>query len=296
MADHKQISGRMTGTIPLLTLLAMVAFAANSLLARMAFQTTTTDAASFTAIRLVSGALTLLFLLGLQQRFRSVPPGLRTLLRPSRTSLLSAFLLFAYAAAFSLAYRDISTGAGALILFAAAQLTMISAGLLRGERTSPLGLLLALGGLTAFLAPSASAPPPAAAALMAVAGLAWGGFSLLKEPGRTPLDNTTASFVLALPLCLPLLLLPGISLSADRSGILFALLSGSLTSAVGYAVWYQVRVRMSAIGAGAVQLSVPIISALLGVLLLGENITLYGALSALTVLGGIAVVILTLRR
>lgn len=269
-----------------LTCLAMTAFAANSLLARAAFQTTGIDAASFTAIRIASGALTLLLILRIQ--------GGR--LRQGRAGWASAALLFTYAAAFSFAYRDIGTGAGALVLFASAQLLMISYGLLKGERASPWGLLLALGGLGAFLAPSASAPPLHAAALMALAGFAWGGFSLLGRASGEPVASTAASFLYALPLALALLLAGAGQMRLDPAGVLYALLSGCLASAIGYAIWYWVRVRMTAIGAGAVQLSVPIVSALFGVLLLGERVSARGALCALATLAGVGWVMLTARR
>jgi drug/metabolite transporter (DMT)-like permease len=278
--------GRSTALVALLTCITMSAFAANSLLARAAFQTTRIDAASFTAIRLASGALTLLLILRLQ--------GGR--LARTRSGWQSALLLFVYAAAFSFAYRDIGTGAGALVLFAAAQLTMISYGLFKGERASPWGLLLALGGLAAFLAPSASSPPPGAAALLALAGLAWGGFSLLGRGGGEPVAGTAASFLLALPCALVLLLAQSAPLQPDPAGALYALLSGCLASGVGYAVWYWVRARMTAIGAGAVQLSVPVISALFGVLLLGEHVGLRSFASALATLAGVGWVMLTVRR
>lgn len=221
-----------TLAVGLLTCLAMVAFAANSLLTRAALQTTGIDAASFTAIRVASGAATLLAILRLQ--------GGR--LERTRTGWLSALLLFAYVAAFTFAYRGIGTGAGALVLFACAQLLMISYGLSRGERASPWGLLLALGGLAVFLAPSASAPPLLPAALMALAGFAWGGFSLLGKASGAPIANTATSFILAVPLAAVLVLAawltdPG-GLRPDPAGIACALVSGSITSGLGYAVWY----------------------------------------------------------
>jgi len=271
-----------------LTACAMLAFAANSLLARLALRTTPIDAATFTAVRLAGGAITLLCIVRLQG----------AALAFTKTGWLSAALLFIYAAAFSFAYRDISTGAGALVLFSAAQLTMISYGLWKGERASPWGMLLACAGMIAFLLPSAGlgAPPLFAAMLMAVAGLAWGGFSLLGKTGGTPIVHTAASFICTVPFAAVLLLVQGGQRHVDWTGAMWALLSGSVTSALGYAIWYWVRVRLTAISAGAVQLSVPVISAALGVLLLGETLTLKSALSAIAVLGGIAWVTLTARR
>jgi drug/metabolite transporter (DMT)-like permease len=275
--------------LALLTAATMVAFAANSLLARLAFRTTAIDAASFTAIRLAAGALTLLVILRLQgERLPGAHSGTR--------AWPSAALLFLYAAAFSFAYRDIEAGAGALVLFAAAQLMMISYGMHKGERASPWGLLLAGAGLAAFLAPSASAPPPGAAALMALAGCAWGGFSLLGRGAGAPVANTAASFLWAVPLALLLLLVqlmgPG-TVRLDAAGALYALLSGSLASAIGYAVWYWVRARMTRISAAAVQLSVPVLSTVLGMLLLGEALAPRRAVAGLVVLAGIAWVTLT---
>ncbi len=265
----------------LLTCLTMTAFAANSLLTRLAFQTTRIDAASFTAVRIVSGAATL-WLIALAGR----QP-----LKVGRAGWLSALLLFVYAAAFSFAYRHISTGAGALVLFAAAQLLMIACGLLRGERTSMTGLMVALGGLVLFLSPGAAAPPLGAAVLMALAGFAWGGFSLLGKRGDSPVAGTALSFMLALPLALLWMAVQHRSLTLDAAGVFYALLSGSLASGVGYALWYWVRVRMAAMTAGAVQLSVPVLSALFGAVFLGEAITVKEAGSALLVLAGIVLVI-----
>jgi len=264
----------------------MLAFAANSLLARLAFQSTAIDAALFTALRLVAGALTLLLIIG----------GTRQKLALQTSSWWSALLLFVYAAAFSFAYRDIGTGAGALVLFTSAQTVMIGYGLLNGERASVPGMLLALGGMAAFLLPSASAPPAGAALLMALAGCAWGGFSLLGRSAGPPVLNTAASFVLGVPLALLLVAVGREALVFDPRGALYALISGSITSALGYAVWYWVRSRLSAIGAGAVQLSVPVISAVLGLLVLGERISAWGAAAGLATLAGVAWVMLSARN
>jgi drug/metabolite transporter (DMT)-like permease len=274
--------GKPSALVPL-TCVAMAAFAANSVLARLAFLTTSIDAASFTAVRLATGALMLALILRVQrQRLVFV-----------RTSWLSAVLLFAYAAAFSFAYRAIGTGAGALVLFASAQLVMIVAGLARGERTSVIGLLVALGGFAAFLMPSAAAPPLGPAGLMVVAGADWGGFTLLGKSSGPPVAGTTASFLLAVPLALALLWCSPGRLVVDGTGALYALLSGSLASALGYAVWYWVRSRMTAISAGAVQLSVPLISAGFGALAFGERFTWRSSIAALVTLAGVAWVTLT---
>lgn len=275
-----------TGILILLTSLTMVAFAANSLLTRAAFQTTAIDASSFTAIRVVSGALTLTAIVSMQ--------GVK--LVADRVGAWSAILLFTYAAAFSFAYRDISTGTGALVLFASAQLSMLGYGLYKGERVSVGGMVVALAGLTGFLAPTVSAPTFTAAALMVLAGLAWGGFSLLGRSSGSPVASTAASFLWASPLALVLVMTQHAQLQVDWKGAAYALLSGSLTSAIGYAAWYWVRVRMTATSAGAVQLSVPIVSAVLGIFLLGETMTLASAISGLVTLFGVAWVTLRARR
>lgn len=275
--------------LPLLTCVAMLAFAGNSLLARLAFQTTSIDAAAFTAIRIVAGALTLLAILRFQ----------RSKLAVGRNAWWSAAMLFTYAAAFSFAYRDIATGAGALVLFTSAQLVMIGYGLVKGERASIAGMLLALGGITAFLLPSASAPPPGAALLMTLAGAAWGGFSLLGRSAGPPVLNTAVSFLLAAPLALLLLLLLPAARGAlvfDPPGAIYAVVSGSITSALGYAVWYWVRSRLSAIGAGAVQLSVPVISAAMGLLFLGERMSAWSVVAGLATLAGVAWVMLSAKK
>ncbi|ENO83915.1 DMT family transporter [Thauera linaloolentis] len=273
--------------IVVLTVGTMLAFAANSLLTRLALQTTAIDPASFVLVRLASGAGMLALIVMLQ----------RLKLPPLRKSWLSALLLFIYAVAFSFAYRSIDTGAGALLLFASAQLTMIAYGYARGERASLPGALLAIGGLVAFLAPGASAPALLPAGLMMIAGIAWGGFSLLGRFSQdTPVGNTASSFIWALPLALGLMFLQRDAIQMDGTGVSYALLSGALMSGLGYAVWYWVRVRMTAIAAGSVQLSVPVLSALLGMLVLGEQLGVERWLAGTAVLAGVAIITLSASR
>lgn len=255
----------------------MLAFAANSLLTRMALQRTAIDPASFTAMRLGAGALTLAVVL--------VAGGRRP--RLSRQVVLSAALLFTYAAGFSFAYRGMDTGAGALVLFASAQLLMICYGYTHGEKTNLWGVALALGGLVMFLAPATDAQFSSEPLLMLLAGLAWGGFSLVGRAHGKPLDHTAMSFVLAVPLALALLWCQRGQLRVDTAGLLYAGVSGSITSAFGYVLWYWVRVRMAAITAGTMQLSVPLLSTALGVMLLGESISVRGALGAVVVVLGV---------
>lgn len=269
--------------ILLLTALAMLAFAGNSLLCRLALKHTAIDAASFTGIRLVAGALVLWLLLRLGR-----PPLAAT------GNWRAATALFVYAAAFSYAYLKLDAGSGALLLFGAVQLCMVLVGLLRGERLNlpqALGFVLATGGLVALLLPGASAPPLAGALLMLLAGFAWGVYTLLGREAGPPLAATAGNFLRSLPFALLLALPFASDLRVDVPGLLYALLSGGLTSGVGYAVWYSALAGLGALQAASVQLSVPVIAALGGALLLGESISLRLALVSVTVLGGIALVL-----
>lgn len=270
----------------LLATLAMLAFAGNSLLCRLALAQTGIDPAGFTGVRLLSGTLVLWAL-----AMRARAPGTRVLDAGSWTSALA---LFAYAAAFSFAYTGITAATGALLLFGAVQVTMIGAGLWRGEclgRLATAGLLLALAGLVALLAPGVAAPPPLAAALMAAAGVAWGVYSLRGAGGHPPLQATAANFVRALPAAalLAVALLP--QLRFDATGIACAVASGAVTSGLGYAAWYAVLPRLRALRASVLQLSVPVITAAGGVLLLGEPPSLRLLACGAAVLGGMLVVV-----
>lgn len=272
----------------LLTSLAMLAFAGNSLLCRLALRETAIDAASFTAVRLLAGACALWLLLQLRQN-RQAPAG----------SWAGAVALFTYAAAFSFAYLQLDTGVGALLLFGAVQLSMLLWGLLRGERLglcASLGTALATAGLLALLLPGASAPPLLAALLMLLAGVAWGAYSLLGRGQGNPLAVTAGNFLRATPLAVLLALAVLPQLNWDGPGLFYALLSGALTSGVGYAIWYSALPGLHASQAATVQLSVPILAALGGSLLLSEALTLRLLLSAVAVLGGIALVLSARQR
>ncbi|WP_172150338.1 MULTISPECIES: DMT family transporter [Pseudomonas] len=272
----------------LLTALAMLAFAGNSLLCRLALKETEIDAASFTSLRLASGALTLWLLLRLRRGDGALAG-----------SWSGAVALFAYAAAFSFAYVSLDAGVGALLLFGAVQVSMLLWGFYRGERLTALtasGLLLALGGLLALLLPGASAPPLGGALLMLLAGAAWGVYSLLGRGGGDPLAVTAGNFLRATPLALLASVLLLGQTSWDGPGLLYALLSGALTSGIGYAVWYTALRGLKAFQAATVQLSVPIIAALAGSLLLDEALSLRLLLSSLAVLGGVAVVLSAKQR
>ena len=272
----------------LLTCLAMLAFAGNSLLCRLALRETDIDAASFTTIRLFCGALTLWLLLKLRQAGQ-----------PIAGNWPGALALFTYAAAFSFAYLQLDTGTGALLLFGAVQLSMLLWGLLRGERLgtgASLGTALATAGLLALLLPDTSAPPLLAALLMLLAGIAWGAYSLLGRGQGDPLAVTAGNFLRATPLAmlLALVLLP--QLNWDGPGLFYAMLSGALTSGVGYSIWYSALPGLRASQAATVQLSVPILAALGGSLLLSEALSLRLTLSAVAVLGGIALMLGSRQR
>ncbi|MGG2039091.1 DMT family transporter [Pseudomonas paraeruginosa] len=270
----------------LLTILAMLAFAGNSLLCRAALKDTAIDAASFTALRLVSGTLMLLLLLRL--RLRRAPAG-------ARGGWRGAAALFVYAAAFSYAYVQLDAGTGALLLFGAVQVSLLLAGLLRGERpgTQALaGFLLALGGLLYLLLPGASAPPLGGALLMLLSGLAWGLYTLLGRGGGDPLAVSAGNFLRAIAFAALLLLVFHGQLRLDGPGLLYALLSGALASGLGYAVWYSALPGLTALQGASVQLSVPVLAALCGALLLGEPLGPRLPPATLAVLGGIALILL----
>ncbi len=275
-----------------LTTLAMVAFAGNSLLCRLALKHTSIDAASFTTVRLLSGAL-VLWLLARQL------PGSRGP-QASQGNWPSALALFAYAAAFSFAYVSLPAATGALLLFGAVQATMIGYGFWSGERLRPVqlaGLCLALGGLVGLLLPGLSAPPLAASVLMLGAGLAWGIYSLRGKGAGKPTQVTAGNFLRAAPVAVALsvmmLVFEGASpASVDKAGLGYAVASGALTSSLGYAVWYTALPALKATTAATVQLSVPVIAALGGIVFLGEAVTPRLALASAAILGGIALVLL----
>ena len=269
--------------VMLLTTLAMLAFAANSLLCRVALKETGIDAASFTAIRIASGAL-MLWLIVL---IRGGGIG-------GHGSWLSAFALFAYAAAFSYAYVSLPAAVGALLLFGAVQATMIGYGVARGERFNPrqtVGLALACGGLVGLLLPGLSAPPLAGATLMIAAGVAWGVYSLRGRGGSNATALTAGNFIRALPFAAALSLAMLSHTTLDSAGIGYAIASGALASALGYAIWYTALPGLRATNAATVQLSVPVIATLGGAVFLDEAITTRLVLASITVLGGIALVI-----
>jgi len=275
--------------IALFTAVAMVAFAANSLLCRMALAPGTIDAASFTSIRLASGALMLWLVASLARRRAHLPAG----------DWRAASMLFGYAILFSFAYNSLGAGTGALILFGAVQVTMFTRGLAAGEHFSVLawcGLALAAGGLVYLVLPGVAAPPLVGALMMSGAGLAWGIYSLLGRGASDPLHASAGNFLLAVPLALAASALFTGSAHAEARGVALALGSGMLASGLGYVVWYAALRGLSATTAATVQLSVPAIAAAGGVPLLGEPLTPRLLVAAAATLGGIALVIAQRRR
>ena len=267
-----------------LTTLAMLAFAGNSLLCRAALKHTTIDAASFTSIRLISGALILWLIVRSRQTNAS-----------GAGNWLSAFALFAYAGGFSFAYLSLPAASGALLLFGAVQATMIGYGLWTGERLQKLqllGLALALAGLVGLLLPGLSAPPLTGALLMIGAGVAWGIYSLRGKGTGDPTRVSAGNFLRAVPMAAGLSIVLWTDTSMDAAGIAYAIASGALASGVGYAIWYTALPGLKASHAATVQLSVPVLTAIGGVALLGEAMTLRLTVASLAILGGIALVIL----
>lgn len=270
-----------------LTLCAMIAFAGNSVLCRLALAHTTIDAASFTTVRIVSGALTLWLIVSLRDRSATVGG-----------NWPSAFALFAYAAAFSFAYISLTAATGALLLFGAVQATMIGYGLWRGERLNRQqvsGLALALAGLVGLLLPGLTAPPAGGALLMIGAGVAWGIYSLRGRGAGDATRVTAGNFIRAVPFALVVSVLMLSRTSLDSAGLMYAVVSGALASGIGYAIWYTALRGLTATNAATVQLSVPVIAALGGVALLGEPVTLRLAIASVAILGGVAIVILGRR-
>ena len=274
--------------IVVLTSLAMIAFAGNSLLCRAALKHTGIDAASFTTIRLISGAMMLWLIVRMGR-------GTQT----GRGNWLSAIALFVYAAFLSYAYAGLTTAMGALLLFGAVQATMIGHGIWAGERLLKLqlvGLVIALAGLVGLLLPGLSAPPLFSSILMLASGVAWGVYSLRGKGAGDALRVTAGNFLRAAPIAAALSILMVNRTSLDSAGFWCAVASGALTSGIGYSIWYTVLPALKATKAATVQLSVPVIAALGGVVFLGEPITLRLLLASVAILGGIALVILEKQR
>jgi drug/metabolite transporter (DMT)-like permease len=316
----------------LLTLAAMIAFASNSLLCRAALKQTHIDAATFTFVRIFAGAVALCLFMNVRRRItldRTAPPlaaGSKTRVEfpsPSsspkrrddcfsasetiRVRVLdwkdagnwpSAFALFTYAAAFSFAYVNLSAGTGALLLFGAVQATMILWGLHKGERLDAIqitGFLVAITGLVILVFPGLSAPPLIGSILMLGAGVAWGVYSLRGKGVQNPTGVTAGNFIRAVPFSVVVWIFFLPWAHVDPAGVGYAIISGVIASGLGYVIWYSALPVLKAASAATVQLSVPVLAATGGILLLGESITLRYVLASLAVLGGIALVVVTLH-
>lgn len=264
----------------------MLAFAGNSIICRLALRDGAIDPATFTSIRLLAGAITLLLVFTVTRR--------NTSLR-SNGSWLSAFMLFLYAVAFSFAYISLSAGAGALVLFAFVQATMITMGLMSGDRPSTtewFGWLLAFSGVIWLVLPGIEAPPIGGALLMAISGIAWGIYSIRGRNESDALGATTANFSLSVVFVLALLAATQANASISMHGVLLAITSGALTSGIGYVIWYAALDYLSAMQAAMVQLSVPAIAAVGGVALLAEPVSMRLLVASTLVLGGIGIALL----
>lgn len=275
----------------LLTFVAMLAFAANSLLARAALAGGGIDAGSFTALRLVAGAVALAGLMLARHG--------RAALRPLPGSWIGAAALFAYALAFSLAYLRLAAATGALILFAAVQGSMVLWGILRRDRPTAVelaGLAIAFAAFVWLLLPGLGTPDPWGSLLMTAAGIAWGVYSLHGRGTGDPLAATAGNFIRAVPLCAALALVVLADAHADAGGIALAMASGMVTSGLGYAVWYRALPRLSTTQAATVQLTVPVIAAAGAVAVLGETLTARLVVASACILGGVALSILVRRR
>ncbi len=267
------------------TAFALTAFAANSVLCRMALGAEEIDAASFTIIRLVSGALTLVLILSAGSRRKK---------STSKGSWQSALMLFIYAVTFSYAYITLDTATGALILFGAVQTTMVLLTLLRGNRlhlSEWIGLAVSFLGFVYLTLPGLNTPSLAGFALMSAAGFAWGVYTLKGRQSKEPLSDTTFNFLRTLPFIAFVFIITILNLDMSVKGILLASASGSLASGIGYAVWYKALGGLSAVQAAVVQLLVPVIAAAGGVLFISEEISIRLLISTVFILGGILIVI-----
>lgn len=269
--------------IAVFTALAMVSFAGNSLLCRLALKQTHIDAASFTTVRLVAGAVTLWLLMQLR---RGSGEG--------RGNWTSAMALFIYAAGFSFAYVKLTAGTGALVLVGAVQATMIGFGLARGERFHArqwIGLTAAAGGMLYLFLPGLSAPPLPSALMMICAGIAWGIYSLRGRGQGDPSLVTTGNFLRGAPIALALSAALYSHASLEMAGVIYAVASGAVGSGLGYICWYTALPSLKATQASVLQLSVPILTAIGGIFFLGETFTVRLAVASAAILGGIGLVI-----
>lgn len=273
----------------ILTAIAMLAFAANSLFCRMALAEGLIDAGSFTLIRLLSGTITLVFILLIRGNWRSQRP-------TTKFSIFAGLALFGYAALFSFAYINLATGTGALLLFGAVQLTLLAIYWGQGQQFKQLeliGIVISLFGFAWLMLPSATRPDTWSAVLMVVSGFCWAGFTALGKQAPTPSSGITWGFISASVVALLLSPLLLGSASLTNKGIMLAIASGTVASGLGYILWYQVMKKLSLLQAAVSQLSVPVIALLLGTTFLEEELTLHSLITGAIVLGGITLVFLS---
>ncbi|MDR9829074.1 DMT family transporter [Vibrio sp. FNV 38] len=271
----------------------MIAFAANSLLCRIALNNDLIDPASFTVIRLVSGAIMLSALSLKAQTFQHIVRAL-----PSKSSLIAGISLFAYAALFSFAYVQLATGTGALLLFGAVQLTLIAYSFSQGHRfqsTEILGITTSIIGFIFLMLPSSEQPALVSALLMTLAGISWAVFTLLGKATQSPLSIVTQGFIIASMLSVGLIPIFMSSIHLELQGLLLAIASGALTSGLGYYLWYQTLLKLSTLQASVSQLSVPAIATILGATVAAEAISQRTGLLTLVILLGIGITFLRKR-
>jgi drug/metabolite transporter (DMT)-like permease len=271
-----------------LTAVAMVAFAANSVLCRLALGAGLIDAASFATVRTISGAVLLAAILLLRQETVAARPDWR-----------SVVALYLYMVFFAFAYLSLSAGTGALILFGAVQLTMFTVALRSGEQfpmISWAGLVLAIAGLVYLVSPGLTAPDPLGAALMTIAGISWGAYSLVGRSAKDPVEATAHNFLYAVPLVVATSLVFIGDFAITATGAAYAVVSGAVASGVGYVIWYAALRGLTGTGAATVQLSVPVIAAIGGVILLSEAVTLRLVVASAATLGGVALVLAQRNR
>ena len=281
-----------------LSCVALLAFAGNSILCRLALANGAIDPSAFTAIRLLAGAMTLTVLVLLKRSSRAVSTATNDR-HIFNLAWLAPLMLFAYAALFSFAYVSLDTGVGALILFGSVQVTLLLMGLLRGERFSlfeVMGLLIACAGLVYLVYPELSKPSISGFIMMSLAGVAWGIYTLRGQGSSRPLFDTNSNFVKAVPLGLLMLMVFWGSHSISLFGFWMALMSGALTSGVGYAVWYAALPTLTTSQAGVMQLLVPLIAAAGGVAFAGEALSVRLLVASSLTLGGILIVILAKKK
>ncbi|WP_057832906.1 DMT family transporter [Colwellia sp. TT2012] len=278
--------------IILITILSLLAFAANSLITRFALEKTSIDEASFIMLRVVSGALFLWLFVTIKNHKAPLQSG----------SWLAAAALFIYAVSFTYGYGLIAAGTGALLLFGSVQITMTLVGYREGERLNRvqlIGFVLALAGLVILMLPGIRAPSFIGALLMCISGIAWGIYTLQGRGASDPAAATAGNFIKAAPMAILLWFIVNLvdhgSINLDSTGAFYALFSGIITSGMGYIIWYSILPELKAIQAAVVQLSVPILVTLAGAMLLNEAITLRVVLASCAILSG-TILVLTCKK